>query len=53
MRGFREVEKKFDAEKELKRREEERRNKEYLKIKPESNITLDEAKKFVNSLFEM
>lgn len=53
MRGFREVEKKFDAEEELKRREEECRNKEYLKIKPESNITLDEAKNFVNSLFEM
>ena len=53
MRGFREVEKTFDVEEELRRREEERRNKEYLKIKAETNITLDEAKSFVESLFEI
>ena len=44
---FREVERNIEREKLNKKKEEG-----YKKIKPESNITLDEAKNFINGLFE-
>ena len=44
---FREVERNIEREKLNKKKEEG-----YKKIKPESNITLDEARNFSNGLFE-
>ena len=32
--------------------EDERKNREYLKIRPETDITADECKAFVKSLFQ-
>lgn len=34
-----------------RRREEEERNRRYLQIKPETDMTLEEAKDFVMGLF--
>lgn len=50
MRGFREVEKSFDLDEEL-RKEEERKNNGFSQIKPETNITDEEAKNFIMGLF--
>ena len=44
---FREVEKNIEKEKLNKKKEEE----EFKKIKPETNITVDEAKNFIYDLF--
>ena len=44
---FREVEKNIEKEKLNKKKEEE----EFKKIKPETNITVDEARSFVEDLF--
>ena len=47
MRGFREVERNIEREKMNKDKKEEG----YKQIKPETNITIEEAKAFVESLF--
>ena len=47
MRGFREVERNIEREKLNKDKKEEG----YKQIKPETNITFEEAKAFVESLF--
>ena len=44
---FREVERNIEKEKLNKKKEEEG----FKKIKPETNITVDEAKNFINDLF--
>ena len=44
---FREVEKNIEKEKLNKKKEEEG----FKKIKPETNITVDEAKNFIDDLF--
>lgn len=51
---FREIRRsEYITEEDRKRLEEEdRRNREFLKIKPESDITTDECVAFVNSLFQ-
>ena len=43
---FREVERNIEKEKLNKKKEEE-----FKKIKPETNITVDEAKNFIDNLF--
>ena len=48
---FREVERKIEKERYII--EEERKKREgYKQIKPETDITVDEAKSFIMSLFE-
>lgn len=47
MRGFREVERIIERDERNKREEEER----YRHIKPKTNITFEEAKTFIESLF--
>ena len=47
MRGFREVERNIEIEKLNKDKKEEN----YKQIKPETNMTVEEAKCFVNNLF--
>lgn len=47
MRGFREVERNIEREKLNKDKKEEG----YKQIKPETNITIEEAKAFIESLF--
>lgn len=46
---FREVEKHFDAEDRMIKKEEEK--KEFLEIKPETNITVDEARTYWDMMF--
>lgn len=51
---FREVERNKEVERLRKIQEQERiANEGYRKIKPETDITMEEAKNFFNSLFEV
>lgn len=47
---FREIHEINEVERK-RREEEERKNREFLKIKPETDITVDEAQAFWNDLF--
>lgn len=40
------------AERIVERRKDKEKSKKYLEIKPETNITYEEAKAFVESLFK-
>lgn len=49
---FREIRvKEINEVEKRKREEEERQNQAYLKIKPQTNITVEEAKDFWNAVF--
>lgn len=51
---FREIRRAERITEEDKKRleEEDRKNREYLKIKPETDMTFEECKTFLNSLFQ-